>query len=111
MFDIVLITRSTSPLVMTSSTVGPASPILATTREASPLQGLRGAFGRHQPAAKLDQARDDGKDLGLVDVGDRKQHRATALDVNSRSGEGLAEGLAQRAADPNRLPCRLHLRP
>ena len=32
MFAIVLMTRSTSPLVMTSSTVGPSSPIFATTR-------------------------------------------------------------------------------
>ena len=36
MFDIVLSTRSTSPPVMTSSTVGPSSPIFATTRGEKP---------------------------------------------------------------------------
>src|SRR5258707_1378456 len=38
MFDIVLITRSPSPAVMASSTVGPSSPIFATSRGENPAE-------------------------------------------------------------------------
>src|SRR5216683_2863623 len=61
MFDIVLITRSTSPAVMTSSTVGPSSPIFATSRGENPAgcsegfahRGREGAIDSDRLAGRL----------------------------------------------------------
>src|ERR1700694_3800657 len=112
MFDIVLMTSWTSPRTMTSTTVGPSSPIFATTRGENPAarsacavpsvapsppilppaprqdpggaQRLGGPIGGDQPAAELDQAGDDREELRLVGVGGRQQGGAGPLDPPAR---------------------------
>src|SRR5205809_3034058 len=82
-----------------------------TRREPGGPQRPRRPVGRDQPAAQLDQARDDRKELRLVSVRDREQGGAAALDVHARGGERLAQRTVQVARDPDRLAGRLHLGP
>ena len=79
MFDIVLITNCTSPLTMTSTTVGPSSPIFATTRG-------------EKPAAR--------SALAVPSVATSRQPNSTRRDTIGKSSGLSASAIVSKAALP-----------
>src|SRR6266851_3475816 len=80
-------------------------------RKSGRLQRPCSAFSSDERAAHLHETRDDGKDLGLVRVGDREQRGSAGADMDAGGGKSLAHGGRERSVDPDRLTRRLHLRP